>query len=197
MKRQPMPRFELLADPQNPRDPADLGHVEHARGMTRVEGAQFHFLRRLAQELLGHDLALAGSDHDAVAAADAGRGRDDDLVAVAIDRRHAVAADLQGIGRGIAQIGKVDLLPAAAHGISRVVEKSGGTRLGIADHRQAAHEAGGPTAQQSDEIGHGLVGGGEDFGNALGRGPARLALAGHALALVEGGGVELGAARQT
>jgi len=54
MKRQPMPRFELLADPQNPRDPADLGHVEHARGMTRVEGAQFHFLRRLAQELLGH-----------------------------------------------------------------------------------------------------------------------------------------------
>src|SRR5260370_19811091 len=151
MARSMVQRFTLLADPQNPRDPADLRHVEYARGMARIEGAQFHFLRRLAQELLGHYLALAGPDLDAVAAPDIGRGRDDDLVAVAIDRRHAVAADLQGIGRGIAQIGKVDLLPAATHGIAGVVEKARSTRLGIADHRQPAHDASRPAPQQSPE----------------------------------------------
>src|SRR5262249_25565023 len=129
--------LHLLADPEDAGDPADLAHVEASRRVARVERTELELLRGLAQQLLGHDLALARPDHHAIAAAAIGGGRDDDHIAAAIDRHHAVAGDLQGIARGIVQIRKIDILPTAPDGIARVVEIAGRTGLGIADEGKA------------------------------------------------------------
>src|SRR3546814_2849821 len=91
--------------------------------MFLVDRHQLDLVCVLAQELLRHDLALPRLQHEPVAAPDAGLRRDDDDVAVAIDRLHAVAADLQRIGVLVADVGKIDLVPAAAGRIAGIVEE--------------------------------------------------------------------------
>src|SRR5688500_17904493 len=58
----------LLARPHDARDPQHLIDRERALGMRRIERAQLDRLRGAALELPGHDLAVLGLDHDAVAA---------------------------------------------------------------------------------------------------------------------------------
>lgn len=88
-----------------------------------------------------------------------------------------------------------DFIPAAARRIAVLVEISVLPGLGETDHGDAAlaviaRRAGILFADQRDEIAHGGAGDGQDFCDAFGGRPARLAIRAEALAAVEGGGVE-------
>src|SRR5580698_10381808 len=111
--------------------------------MLRVERLQLDRSRRLALEFLRHHLAASGPDHDAVAAADRRRWRDDDDVAVAIGRLHRLARDIESIGMLIADRGKRDFVPAFAGGKTAVVEIAAGASLGETEqrHRTRRHAA--------------------------------------------------------
>src|SRR5262249_16964719 len=76
----------LLACPHDARDPQPVGHREHALAVLGVERFELDGLGSAALELLRHHLARLGLDHDAVAAPGRRRRRDDEEVAVAIER---------------------------------------------------------------------------------------------------------------
>src|SRR5689334_87423 len=186
----------LLGDPEDARHPGDIAAGQAAVGMAVVERAELGATAAVPQQLLGHDLAVAGLDDDAVAAADRRSRRDDDDVAGPVGRLHAVAGDLEGVDAVFGDARQLDLVPAAAGGISCFVEMAGDTGPGIAEQRDAASRRPSTVADQPDEGGKRLPGRLENLGDAFGTRLASLAARRNALALVEGRRVELRFARQ-
>ena len=89
----------------------------------------------LLQQDLGHHLAVGGLDDDAIALPAGGIARHDQPVAVAIERHHGIAGDLQGKDVVAGAGGKIDLVPAAAGGKAGIVEEAAGAGLGEAEKR--------------------------------------------------------------
>ena len=116
--------------------------------MFGVQRFQLQRARGFALQLFGQHFAFFRFHHHPVAPAyGAGWGNDDD-VAVAIKRLHGIAGNLQRIGVLVHHIGKRDLLPAAADGKPRVVEKAAAASLRQSDQRNplrplraAAHQS--------------------------------------------------------
>src|SRR5437660_1626744 len=104
--------------------------------MAGIERAQLDELGGLPAQLLGHHLALDGLDYDAVATPDRGARRDDDNVTITVERQHGIARYLQGIAVLVGDRWEVDLVPAAAHGKTAIVEIAALACLGEADQRQ-------------------------------------------------------------
>ena len=109
--------------------------LQGSHGMVRVERDQFHLRLCLTPENLGHDFAIHCLRHDAVALAHLRTRRDDDAVALAIGRLHAVACDLQGIDGFVAKAWKPDLVPTAADRKAAIIKKAVCAGLGKADER--------------------------------------------------------------
>src|ERR1700686_5290128 len=84
-------RWDLLAGPDNARDPQHVGHRQRAVAVLGVERFELDALAGLALEFLDHHLAVLGLDHDPIAAPHRRRRRDYDDVAVAVGRLHRVA----------------------------------------------------------------------------------------------------------
>ncbi len=59
--------------------------------------------------------------------------RDDDNIAVAVHRLHALATDFQGVRMGVTDIRKRNFIPARARGIAGIVKKTFRSSLRIAD----------------------------------------------------------------
>src|SRR3954468_3997850 len=129
----PYRSFRLLAGPDHPSDPDHIFERQRALGMIGIERFELYLLAGLALELLDHDLAVAGLDHDAVAAPHRRRRRYDDDVAVAIRRQHGVAGNLQPVGMLVGDAGKRDLVPALAKRNALVIEISVSASLGEPD----------------------------------------------------------------
>ena len=164
-----------------------------------IEAFEFDALGGEPAQLFGHHFAGAGFHHHAVAAPEIARGRNQDAIAVAIDRQHGIARDLQRIGMRVGDIGKSDFLPAAAGGKAGIVEIARLSRLRQADqgHGPDARRAAPAVRCQSDKILQAGARGGQHLGQAFGGGPAQLSVGGAPLALVEGGGVQPGKLGQT
>src|ERR1051326_1796922 len=124
---------ELLARPDDARHPHHVAARDCAFRVIGIERLQLHLLGALPLELLAQDLALAGPEHHAVAAAD-GRGRrHDDDVTVAIGRGHRIAGDFQRIGVIVADPRKAHRVPALAGRKAGIVEIAARAGLGEAE----------------------------------------------------------------
>ena len=150
----------------------------------------------LGQPVISVTVAIAGLEHHPVAAPHLFGRRDNDAVALAVKRLHRIALHFQGIDAAFARRGQGDLVPALAGGKAGAVEEAARTRLSQAQQR---HRAAGVVVvhlQERPRAGEEriktLPRGFEDFGNALGRGPALPAVLADALGDIEGGGVEAG-----
>src|SRR5579864_518086 len=119
-------RAESLARPKDPRDPEHVRRRERALAVFGVERGKLDRFRGPALELLGHNFAAPGADHDAVAAADRRRRRNEDHVAVAIGRLHRLAGYLERVGVFVAHPRECDLVPAFADRETRIVEIAAG-----------------------------------------------------------------------
>src|SRR5712671_3660474 len=131
----------LLARPDDTSEPSHIFERQRAFGMISTERLEFDLLGGLALELLDHDLAAPGLDHDAVAAPHRRRRRHDDDVAVAIRRQHGIAGNLQRVGTLVGHAGKRDFVPALANRKAAVVEIAAGPGLGEADQRYRLRRA--------------------------------------------------------
>src|ERR1700761_8107069 len=87
----------LLARPDDAVDEGDFAEREIAVLECRIEAFQFDALGGHAAKLFGHHFARVGLDHDTVAAPERPLWRHEEAVAVAIDRQHGIAGDLQRI----------------------------------------------------------------------------------------------------
>ena len=147
----------------------------------------------LACELLDHHLAVFGLDHHAVAAPHLTRRRNHDHVALAVDRLHRRAGNLQRIGMCVIDRGQRDLVPALADRKPAIVEITARAGFGEPDQRHRLRHRPHAVVDQRNEGLEARAGGVERLGYGLGRGPARPAVGRDALGLVEGGRVEPGA----
>jgi len=145
-------------------------------------------------KLFGHHFPGMGLDHHPVAPPQAALWRHHDAVAVAIDRQHGIAGDLERIAMRIADLGKGNIFPARACGKPGIVEKAGIARLGQADqgHHARLESTMRRVAHQGDKVVQGRAGGRQHLGQAFCRGPAQLSIGGAALALVKSGGIQAG-----
>ena len=150
-----------------------------------------------SRQHLGHDLARACLDHHPVALAHVRAGLDDQHVAIAVERQHGIALNLQAKELSVcAPAVRSDPSPdrpesrhrrrsrrhRPGQSLSAERRMCAPARSGLVHRRLAFDEA-----QKLVERGIGRL---DDLGQRLGGRPARPAVGGSALGLVEGGGVE-------
>src|SRR5262245_27280986 len=99
--------------------------------MIRVQRHELDRSGALPEEHLGHDLAFTGPDDDAIVAPHLRPRLDDQNVAVAVERHHAVALHLERIDAGFLcrRRWELDDVPALADRETAIVEKAAGARL--------------------------------------------------------------------
>ncbi len=147
-------------------------------------------VRRL--ELAHRDLAVLGLDHDAVAAADCGIGRDDQDGALPVGRLQRTAGDLDRVDVLVVDVREGQLLPVLADRNSGVVECAarlgGAAHLGQSDARDRLRQDMAAFADQLHEHVEAGLGGGQRAGGRRGvvRGPAFAPQRSDTLRLVEG-----------
>src|SRR5882672_7584665 len=126
----------LLPHPEDARHPGDVALGNAAAGRAAADRLELDLLAGLTYQLLGHQIAAAGLDDDAVAAMEIGVGRHDHDVAGPVGRGQRVAADLEGEGVRVADARRIDLVPALADGMPGIIEQPAAARLGILGQRQ-------------------------------------------------------------
>src|SRR5882724_1410675 len=188
----------LLANPENTGHPGHIALGDAAAGGAAADRFELDLLSGLTNQLLGHQIAAARLDDDAIAAMEIGIGRHDHDVAGPVGRGQGIAADLEGEGVRVADAGRIDLIPALADGMPGIIEQPAAARLGILGQRQrVSYRHATALADERQKAAQRLAGGGQAFRDALRARPARLAGRALALAFVEGGRVEAGAARES
>src|SRR6185312_13872555 len=133
---------------------------------------------------------------DAVALADLRVRRDDENVALAEQRLHRAARNLERIGVVVVDIWKHDFVPTAADREAAVVEISAGTRFGEADQGHGTLRLALFFREQRNEFVDRGAGRLQDFRDRFGRGPARTAFRRDALRFIEARGIEPGLFRE-
>ena len=153
-------------------------------------------LARLPGKDLGHHLAVAGLDHHAVAAPHLFGGRHHNAVAIAIQRQHGIAGDLERVDAVFARPGQLHLVPALAGRKPAASKKppapacarpSNGT---IAPRECRSELQEGAAARQEGV--KALARRVEHFGDALGRRPALAPVLADPLGAIEGRRIEPG-----
>ena len=148
--------YNLLTNPNHAGDPGDVGQRIGQILEFIIEGFQFDFAGRLADQFFYHDFAFQCTNDDAVAAADSCARGNDQTVAAAIERLHRAAGNFQRIYAALERIeaGKLNMIPAIADRITGIVEIAFRAGLRIADHRYGRRIFGGDIvfAHQSHEF---------------------------------------------
>ena len=152
----------------------------------------------LAAQFLGQHFAAGQPHHDAVAFADAGGGRHDQHVAIAVERFHRIALHFEGESAILTEIGKLDFFPARpAGGHAFLGEEPARARLGHADQRHHGARHAFPSFDEAKEIVQRRIGGREHLRYGFGGGPALAPVRPDPLRAVEARGVEPRTARET
>ncbi len=99
------------------------------RGIYRREA---DFTHRRLNHLLCENFISGSLGYCPVAGQNSGIGGDDDDIAFAVNRFHAVAADLERAGVGITEIREVDRVPTRAQQLASIIEEAGSPRLRLA-----------------------------------------------------------------
>ena len=90
-------------------------------------------------QLLRENFISGNLGHYPVAGQNSSIGGDDDAIAFAVHRFHAVAADLERAGVGITEISEVVRAPTRTHRIASIIEEAGSPFLRQADDGHTRH----------------------------------------------------------